>query len=136
MLASNILQVIENGMITSHMLELFKHQPLLPWYLQSHMRRPHGHEIDCSMMILPCTTCTAYSILLILFIVDYSIVLLIQGGNLANTSTYQGLVNTAFGKIGFLVLTAMQFLYPFIGKSKLWYVTKWFYMIQTGTLSF
>ncbi|XP_067932811.1 putative sodium-coupled neutral amino acid transporter 11 [Watersipora subatra] len=45
---------------------------------------------------------------------DYSIVLLIQGGNLANTKTYQGLVNTTFGKVGFLLLTAMQFLYPFI----------------------
>lgn len=43
-------------------------------------------------------------------------VLLVEGGKLANTNTYQGLVNTAFGRTGFLVLTAMQFLYPFIGK--------------------
>lgn len=47
---------------------------------------------------------------------DYSIVLLIQGGNFANTNSYQGLVKTAFGTTGFLVLTAMQFMYPFIGK--------------------
>jgi len=51
-----------------------------------------------------------------LCVVDYSMVLLVEGGKLANTNTYQGLVNTAFGRTGFLVLTAMQFLYPFIGK--------------------
>lgn len=48
---------------------------------------------------------------------DYSIILLIKGGNLSGTSSYQALVQSTFGFPGFLVLSALQFLYPFIGVS-------------------
>ncbi|XP_015225941.1 PREDICTED: putative sodium-coupled neutral amino acid transporter 11 [Cyprinodon variegatus] len=55
-------------------------------------------------------------ILLILvgFITDYSIVLLIKGGNLSGSTSYQSLVQSTFGFPGFLILSALQFLYPFI----------------------
>ncbi|XP_028249072.1 putative sodium-coupled neutral amino acid transporter 11 [Parambassis ranga] len=48
------------------------------------------------------------------FITDYSIILLIRGGILSGTNSYQSLVQSTFGLPGFLVLSALQFLYPFI----------------------
>uniref|UniRef100_A0A3Q2DPC9 Putative sodium-coupled neutral amino acid transporter 11 n=1 Tax=Cyprinodon variegatus TaxID=28743 RepID=A0A3Q2DPC9_CYPVA len=45
---------------------------------------------------------------------DYSIVLLIKGGNLSGSTSYQSLVQSTFGFPGFLILSALQFLYPFI----------------------
>ncbi|XP_008299374.1 putative sodium-coupled neutral amino acid transporter 11 [Stegastes partitus] len=48
------------------------------------------------------------------FITDYSIILLIKGGNLSGTSSYQSLVQSTFGSPGFLILSGLQFLYPFI----------------------
>ncbi|XP_047456238.1 putative sodium-coupled neutral amino acid transporter 11 isoform X1 [Mugil cephalus] len=48
------------------------------------------------------------------FITDYSIILLIKGGNLSGTNSYQSLVRSTFGLPGFLILSALQFLYPFI----------------------
>ncbi|XP_063070738.1 putative sodium-coupled neutral amino acid transporter 11 [Engraulis encrasicolus] len=48
------------------------------------------------------------------FITDYSIILLIKGGNMSGTSSYQSLVRSTFGFAGYLVLSALQFLYPFI----------------------
>ncbi|XP_007546642.1 putative sodium-coupled neutral amino acid transporter 11 [Poecilia formosa] len=48
------------------------------------------------------------------FITDYSILLLIKGGNLSGSNSYQSLVRNTFGFPGFLILSALQFLYPFI----------------------
>ncbi|RWS12242.1 amino acid transporter-like protein [Dinothrombium tinctorium] len=45
---------------------------------------------------------------------DYSLCVLIKAGNLAGVSTYQDLVEAAFGKWGFYLLTVIQFIYPFI----------------------
>ncbi|KAK3543682.1 hypothetical protein QTP70_027125, partial [Hemibagrus guttatus] len=57
--------------------------------------------------------------LLLLFLVaiitDYSIILLIKGGNLSGTHSYQSLVHSTFGFVGYLILSVLQFLYPFIG---------------------
>uniref|UniRef100_A0A8D2L0W5 Putative sodium-coupled neutral amino acid transporter 11 n=1 Tax=Varanus komodoensis TaxID=61221 RepID=A0A8D2L0W5_VARKO len=47
-------------------------------------------------------------------ITDYSIILLIKGGHLSGTNSYQALVNKAYGFVGHLILSALQFLYPFI----------------------
>ncbi|XP_069558511.1 putative sodium-coupled neutral amino acid transporter 11 [Brachyistius frenatus] len=58
-----------------------------------------------------------FGLLLLLFvgyITDYSIILLIKGGNLSGTNSYQSLVQSTFGYPGFLILSALQFLYPFI----------------------
>ena len=50
------------------------------------------------------------------FLTDKSLRLLVETAKHVNAPSYETLAEAAFGKIGFLVLTAMQFLYPFIGK--------------------
>uniref|UniRef100_A0A2K5ZPL5 Putative sodium-coupled neutral amino acid transporter 11 n=1 Tax=Mandrillus leucophaeus TaxID=9568 RepID=A0A2K5ZPL5_MANLE len=47
-------------------------------------------------------------------IIDFSLVLLIKGGALSGTDTYQSLVNKTFGFPGYILLSVLQFLYPFI----------------------
>ncbi|EMP38715.1 Putative sodium-coupled neutral amino acid transporter 11, partial [Chelonia mydas] len=49
-----------------------------------------------------------------IILTDYSIILLIKGGNLSGTNSYQELVNKSYGFIGYLILSTLQFLYPFI----------------------
>uniref|UniRef100_A0A8C0WNS4 Putative sodium-coupled neutral amino acid transporter 11 n=2 Tax=Castor canadensis TaxID=51338 RepID=A0A8C0WNS4_CASCN len=44
----------------------------------------------------------------------FSLILLIKGGALSGTDTYQSLVNKTFGFPGYLLLSVLQFLYPFI----------------------
>uniref|UniRef100_A0A671XGR7 Putative sodium-coupled neutral amino acid transporter 11 n=1 Tax=Sparus aurata TaxID=8175 RepID=A0A671XGR7_SPAAU len=55
-------------------------------------------------------------LIVVAFITDYSIILLIKGGNLSGTNSYQSLVQSTFGFPGFLILSVLQFLYPFIGE--------------------
>uniref|UniRef100_A0A671Q2M6 Putative sodium-coupled neutral amino acid transporter 11 n=1 Tax=Sinocyclocheilus anshuiensis TaxID=1608454 RepID=A0A671Q2M6_9TELE len=38
----------------------------------------------------------------------------VRGGNLSGTHSYQSLVHSTFGQIGYLIVSALQFLYPFI----------------------
>ncbi|KAL8584013.1 hypothetical protein ACOMHN_048620 [Nucella lapillus] len=45
---------------------------------------------------------------------DYSILLLVKGGDLAKACSYQGVVQEAFGRPGWYTLTFLQFTYPFI----------------------
>ncbi|XP_073702116.1 putative sodium-coupled neutral amino acid transporter 11 [Garra rufa] len=53
-------------------------------------------------------------LVLVAIITDYSIILLVRGGNLSGTNSYQSLVQSTFGQIGYLIVSALQFLYPFI----------------------
>ncbi|XP_037094984.1 putative sodium-coupled neutral amino acid transporter 11 [Syngnathus acus] len=53
-------------------------------------------------------------LIIVALITDYTIILLIKGGNLSGTTSYQSLVQSTFGFPGFLVLSVLQFLYPFI----------------------
>ncbi|XP_061698601.1 putative sodium-coupled neutral amino acid transporter 11 [Syngnathoides biaculeatus] len=53
-------------------------------------------------------------LIVVAFITDYTIILLIKGGNVSGTNSYQSLVQSTFGFPGFLVLSVLQFLYPFI----------------------
>ncbi|KAM6978207.1 putative sodium-coupled neutral amino acid transporter 11 [Tautogolabrus adspersus] len=53
-------------------------------------------------------------LILVGFITDYTIILLIKGGSITGTNSYQALVQSTFGFPGFLILSALQFLYPFI----------------------
>nr|KAF6451131.1 solute carrier family 38 member 11 [Molossus molossus] len=48
------------------------------------------------------------------FVTDFSLVLLIKGGTLSGTDSYQSLVNKTFGFPGYCLLSVLQFLYPFI----------------------
>ncbi|XP_077131265.1 putative sodium-coupled neutral amino acid transporter 11 [Ranitomeya variabilis] len=47
------------------------------------------------------------------FVTDYSMILLIRGGEMSGTSTYQALVSRTFGSPGYLLVSLLQFLYPF-----------------------
>nr|XP_046261091.1 putative sodium-coupled neutral amino acid transporter 11 [Scatophagus argus] len=53
-------------------------------------------------------------LIIVAFITDYSIILLIKGGDMSGTNSYQSLVQSTFGFPGFLILSGLQFLYPFI----------------------
>ncbi|XP_022090841.1 putative sodium-coupled neutral amino acid transporter 11 isoform X2 [Acanthaster planci] len=58
-----------------------------------------------------------FGILLLMFIAavtDYSLLLLIRGGELSGTNTYQGLVQASLGSPGFYFLSFIQFAYPFV----------------------
>ena len=58
-------------------------------------------------------------IILLAMITDYSLIMLIKAGQLSGTSSYQGVMTAAFGTPGFVLLSMVQFIYPFIGKSQL-----------------
>uniref|UniRef100_A0A1I8GZ16 Putative sodium-coupled neutral amino acid transporter 11 n=2 Tax=Macrostomum lignano TaxID=282301 RepID=A0A1I8GZ16_9PLAT len=53
-------------------------------------------------------------LVLISVITDYSVNLIIIGGALSNTMTYQEMVRVAYGKPGYILITVMQAVYPFI----------------------
>ncbi|XP_061580466.1 putative sodium-coupled neutral amino acid transporter 11 [Cololabis saira] len=53
-------------------------------------------------------------LVVVAFITDYSIILLIKGGELSGSDSYQSLVQSTFGFPGFVILSVLQFLYPFI----------------------
>ncbi|XP_044525040.1 putative sodium-coupled neutral amino acid transporter 11 [Gracilinanus agilis] len=48
------------------------------------------------------------------YVTDFSLILLIKGGALSGTDSYQSLVHKTFGFPGYLLLSFLQFLYPFI----------------------
>ncbi|XP_017952819.1 putative sodium-coupled neutral amino acid transporter 11 [Xenopus tropicalis] len=47
------------------------------------------------------------------YVTDYSMILLIKGGSMSGTNTYQSLVSKTFGFPGYFLLSVLQFLYPF-----------------------
>uniref|UniRef100_A0A8C8ZW20 Putative sodium-coupled neutral amino acid transporter 11 n=1 Tax=Prolemur simus TaxID=1328070 RepID=A0A8C8ZW20_PROSS len=69
------------------------------------------------------------------YISDFSLVLLIKGGALSGTDTYQSLVNKTFGFPGYLLLSVLQFLYPFIVDPENLFVGRHF-IIMISTITF
>lgn len=55
-----------------------------------------------------------FMVIIIAILTDYSLVILMKAGNIAGVSTYQDVVEAAFGRPGFYLLTLIQFIYPFI----------------------
>ncbi|KAI1290008.1 putative sodium-coupled neutral amino acid transporter 11 [Halotydeus destructor] len=53
-------------------------------------------------------------LLVIAVLTDYSLCILVKAGNIAGVTTYQDVVEAAFGRTGFYLLTVIQFIYPFI----------------------
>lgn len=47
-------------------------------------------------------------------ITDYSLILMVRSGHLSGSFSYQGLMQAAFGKPGYVLLSILQFTYPFI----------------------
>ncbi|EEB20085.1 vacuolar amino acid transporter, putative [Pediculus humanus corporis] len=53
-------------------------------------------------------------LILVALVTDYSLILMIKCGYLSGNFTYQGIMESAFGKPGFILLSILQFAYPFI----------------------
>lgn len=53
---------------------------------------------------------------LVAIITDYSLVLMLRSAHISGSFSYQSLMKSAFGRPGFIVLSFLQFIYPFIGK--------------------
>ncbi|XP_057380444.1 putative sodium-coupled neutral amino acid transporter 11 [Daphnia carinata] len=47
-------------------------------------------------------------------VTDYSLIILIRSSLISGTNSYQGVMKAAFGKVGYSVLSLLQFIYPFI----------------------
>ena len=48
-------------------------------------------------------------------ITDYSLIILSRSSRISGTSSYQGVMNAAFGTTGYVIISILQFIYPFIG---------------------
>uniref|UniRef100_A0A8C0BUQ6 Putative sodium-coupled neutral amino acid transporter 11 n=1 Tax=Buteo japonicus TaxID=224669 RepID=A0A8C0BUQ6_9AVES len=77
----------------------FQYEPVTPGF---------GGLRSCARFLIPGLPSLFY------ILTDYSIILLIKGGNLSGTNTYQELVRKTYGLVGYLILSTLQFLYPFI----------------------
>ncbi|XP_035705613.1 putative sodium-coupled neutral amino acid transporter 11 isoform X2 [Folsomia candida] len=51
---------------------------------------------------------------LVAVITDYSLLIMVRAGHLAGSFTYQGMMESAFGRPGFYILSVIQFMYPVI----------------------
>ena len=53
-------------------------------------------------------------LIFVAIVTDYSLVLMIKGGELSQSMSYQGMMQEAFGRPGFYILSLLQFVYPFL----------------------
>lgn len=53
---------------------------------------------------------------LVAIVTDYSLVLMLRSAHISGSFSYQSLMKSAFGRYGFVVLSFLQFIYPFMGK--------------------
>ncbi|KAL0117828.1 hypothetical protein PUN28_008903 [Cardiocondyla obscurior] len=53
-------------------------------------------------------------LILVAALTDYSLILMVRSGHICGEMSYQGLMRASFGRAGFYILTALQFIYPFI----------------------
>ncbi|XP_014489244.1 PREDICTED: putative sodium-coupled neutral amino acid transporter 11 isoform X2 [Dinoponera quadriceps] len=53
-------------------------------------------------------------LILVAALTDYSLILMVRSGHICGEMSYQGLMRASFGRAGFYILTALQFVYPFI----------------------
>lgn len=53
---------------------------------------------------------------LVAIVTDYSLVLMLRSAHISGSFSYQSLMKSAFGRYGFVVLSCLQFIYPFMGK--------------------
>ncbi|XP_058792720.1 putative sodium-coupled neutral amino acid transporter 11 [Phymastichus coffea] len=55
-----------------------------------------------------------FLLIIVAVLTDYSLILMVRSGHLCGEMSYQGLMRASFGRPGFYILTALQFVYPFI----------------------
>ncbi|XP_011301426.1 putative sodium-coupled neutral amino acid transporter 11 isoform X1 [Fopius arisanus] len=53
-------------------------------------------------------------LIVVAILTDYSLILMVRSGHLCGEMSYQGLMRASFGRVGFYILTTLQFIYPFI----------------------
>lgn len=53
---------------------------------------------------------------LVAIVTDYSLVLMLRSAHISGSFSYQSLMKSAFGRYGFVVLSLLQFIYPFMGE--------------------
>ncbi|EFA05275.1 Putative sodium-coupled neutral amino acid transporter 11-like Protein [Tribolium castaneum] len=53
-------------------------------------------------------------LVLVAYITDYSLILMVRSGHISGKFSYQGIMEAAFGKPGYVLLGVLQFFYPFI----------------------
>ncbi|XP_048521546.1 putative sodium-coupled neutral amino acid transporter 11 isoform X2 [Dendroctonus ponderosae] len=53
-------------------------------------------------------------LVLVAYITDYSLILMIKAGHISGRFSYQGIMEAAFGRAGYILLGILQFVYPFI----------------------
>ncbi|KAK3912909.1 ESF1-like protein [Frankliniella fusca] len=53
-------------------------------------------------------------LILVAVVTDYSLILMVRSGHLSGAYSYQGITEAAFGRGGFILLSFLQFVYPFI----------------------
>ncbi|XP_050546370.1 putative sodium-coupled neutral amino acid transporter 11 [Daktulosphaira vitifoliae] len=53
-------------------------------------------------------------LIIVAIITDYSLVLMLRSAHISGSFSYQSLMKCAFGKCGYIVLSFLQFTYPFI----------------------
>lgn len=49
------------------------------------------------------------------YVTDYSLILMVRSGHISGKFSYQGIMEAAFGRFGYILLGMLQFIYPFIG---------------------
>ena len=57
---------------------------------------------------------------LVAWMTDYSMILMLKSGAIANTNSYQDLMAAAYGRVGFAILTIIQFVFPCVGECCFW----------------
>ncbi|XP_030749255.1 putative sodium-coupled neutral amino acid transporter 11 [Sitophilus oryzae] len=55
-----------------------------------------------------------FLLILVAYITDYSLILMIKAGHISGRFSYQGIMEAAFGRPGYILLGTLQFFYPFI----------------------
>ncbi len=59
-----------------------------------------------------------FLMVLVAVITDYSLVIMVKGGQLSGSYSYSGMMEAAFGRPGYYILSLIQFVYPVIGMHK------------------
>lgn len=54
-------------------------------------------------------------LILVAYVTDYSLILMVRSGHISGKFSYQGIMEAAYGKAGYILLGVLQFIYPFIG---------------------
>ncbi|XP_057664123.1 putative sodium-coupled neutral amino acid transporter 11 [Diorhabda carinulata] len=53
-------------------------------------------------------------LIFVAFVTDYSLILMVRSGHISGKFSYQGIMEAAFGRAGYIFLGILQFVYPFI----------------------